>query len=97
MNIIQWIKEVCIVIITLCMNIYLTILISIQKIYIFLLELCIENIYQYCIDYELKIKEDGGLDFQLLGIGRTGHIGFNEPGSHFNSGTRSITLDYITE
>ncbi|CAL2101992.1 putative glucosamine-6-phosphate deaminase-like protein BT_0258 [Tenacibaculum sp. 190130A14a] len=55
-----------------------------------------EEIYQYCIDYELKIKEAGGLDFQLLGIGRTGHIGFNEPGSHQNSGTRSITLNHIT-
>jgi glucosamine-6-phosphate deaminase len=55
-----------------------------------------EDIYQYCIDYELKIKSLGGLDFQLLGIGRTGHIGFNEPGSHYNSGTRSITLDHIT-
>ncbi len=55
-----------------------------------------EDLYQYCIDYELKIKNIGGLDFQLLGIGRTGHIGFNEPGSHFNSGTRSITLDHIT-
>lgn len=55
-----------------------------------------DDLYQYCIDYELKIKALGGLDFQLLGIGRTGHIGFNEPGSHFNSGTRSITLDHIT-
>ena len=55
-----------------------------------------EDIYQYCIDYELKIKEAGGLDFQLLGIGRTGHIGFNEPGSHLNSATRIITLDHIT-
>ena len=55
-----------------------------------------ENLHQYCIDYELKIKAVGGLDFQLLGIGRTGHIGFNEPGSHFNSGTRSITLDHVT-
>lgn len=55
-----------------------------------------EDLYQYCIDYEMKIKAFGGLDFQLLGIGRTGHIGFNEPGSHFNSGTRSITLDHIT-
>ncbi|WP_422091672.1 glucosamine-6-phosphate deaminase [Tenacibaculum ovolyticum] len=54
------------------------------------------EIHQYCIDYELKIKESGGLDFQLLGIGRTGHVGFNEPGSHYNSGTRSITLDHIT-
>ncbi len=51
---------------------------------------------QYCIDYEMKIKQHGGLDFQLLGIGRTGHIGFNEPGSHPNSGTRIITLDHIT-
>ncbi|MCK5401090.1 MAG: glucosamine-6-phosphate deaminase, partial [Flavobacteriaceae bacterium] len=55
-----------------------------------------EDLYQYCIDYEKKIKTVGGLDFQLLGIGRTGHIGFNEPGSHFNSGTRNITLDHIT-
>jgi len=55
-----------------------------------------ENIQQYCIDYDMKIKSLGGLDFQLLGIGRTGHIGFNEPGSHINSGTRSITLDHIT-
>jgi len=56
----------------------------------------VENLYQYCIDYEMKIKNAGGLDFQLLGIGRTGHIGFNEPGSHSNSGTRIITLDHIT-
>ena len=55
-----------------------------------------DEVHQFCIDYELKIKEFGGLDFQLLGIGRTGHIGFNEPGSHFNSGTRNITLDHIT-
>jgi len=55
-----------------------------------------EDLHQYCIDYELQIKKAGGLDFQLLGIGRTGHIGFNEPGSHINSGTRNITLDYIT-
>ncbi|MCF6213497.1 MAG: glucosamine-6-phosphate deaminase [Flavobacteriaceae bacterium] len=54
------------------------------------------ELYQYCIDYDIKIAEVGGLDFQLLGIGRTGHVGFNEPGSHFNSGTRNITLDYIT-
>ncbi|GGA82538.1 putative glucosamine-6-phosphate deaminase-like protein [Flavobacterium palustre] len=55
-----------------------------------------EELQQYCIDYEMKIKSYGGLDFQLLGIGRTGHIGFNEPGSHINSGTRSITLDHLT-
>jgi glucosamine-6-phosphate deaminase len=50
----------------------------------------------YCLEYEREIKNYGGLDFQLLGIGRTGHIGFNEPGSHYNSGTRVITLDHIT-
>ena len=55
-----------------------------------------EDVRQYCIDYETKIKNAGGLDFQLLGIGRTGHVGFNEPGSHINSGTRIITLDHIT-
>ena len=55
-----------------------------------------DDLQQYCIDYEMKIKSYGGLDFQLLGIGRTGHIGFNEPGSHVNSGTRSITLDHLT-
>jgi glucosamine-6-phosphate deaminase len=57
----------------------------------------INELNQYCIDYEMKIKKAGGLDFQLLGIGRTGHVGFNEPGSHINSGTRIITLDYITK
>ena len=55
-----------------------------------------DEIHQYCIDYDMKIKDVGGIDFQLLGIGRTGHIGFNEPGSHYNSGTRNITLDHIT-
>ena len=54
------------------------------------------DLHQYCVDYDLRIKEYGGLDFQLLGIGRTGHIGFNEPGSHYNSSTRNITLDHLT-
>ena len=51
---------------------------------------------EHCLAYEEKIKSFGGLDFQLLGIGRTGHIGFNEPGSNLNSRTRVITLDHIT-
>lgn len=55
-----------------------------------------EEIADYCIAYENKIGEVGGLDFQILGIGRTGHIGFNEPGSAPNSGTRLITLDDLT-
>ena len=55
-----------------------------------------ENVKKHCEEYEKKIEEFGGLDFQLLGIGRNGHIGFNEPGSHVNSATRLITLDHIT-
>lgn len=55
-----------------------------------------ERTKEYCLSYEQKIREAGGIDFQLLGIGRTGHVGFNEPGSHYNSGTRVITLDHIT-
>src|ERR687889_278265 len=38
----------------------------------------------------------GGIDFQLLGIGKTGHIGFNEPGSGAESRTRLVHLDRIT-
>ena len=55
-----------------------------------------QKVNEYCRDYERKIKEVGGLDIQLLGIGRTGHIGFNEPGSRPDSSTRLITLDRIT-
>ena len=55
-----------------------------------------DNVHQFCIDYEKKITAYGGLDLQLLGIGRTGHIGFNEPGSAPNSGTRMVTLDDLT-
>ncbi|HKJ32132.1 MAG TPA: glucosamine-6-phosphate deaminase [Balneolales bacterium] len=55
-----------------------------------------ENVYKFCRDYEQSIKDDGGIDIQILGIGRTGHIGFNEPGSGRNSRTRLITLDRIT-
>ena len=56
-----------------------------------------KNIYSYCNEYEKKINDLGGLDFQLLGIGRTGHIGFNEPGSNKNSVTRLVSLDFITK
>ena len=56
----------------------------------------IDEIADFCKDYEKKIDAAGGLDIQILGIGRTGHIGFNEPGSHRNSITRMITLDHIT-
>jgi glucosamine-6-phosphate deaminase len=55
-----------------------------------------EKIWEYCQSYEKQIKDAGGLDFQLLGIGRTGHVGFNEPGSPRDSRTRLITLDRVT-
>lgn len=54
------------------------------------------EVAQFCLEYEQKITDLGGLDLQILGIGRTGHIGFNEPGSAPNSGTRLVTLDDLT-
>jgi glucosamine-6-phosphate deaminase len=50
----------------------------------------------HCLEYERAIAEAGGIDFQLLGIGQTGHIGFNEPGSSAGSRTRLVVLDTIT-
>ncbi|MCY4780894.1 glucosamine-6-phosphate deaminase [Sphingobacterium sp. UT-1RO-CII-1] len=55
-----------------------------------------EDIPAYCENYEQKISSYGGIDIQLLGIGRTGHIGFNEPGSAPNSGTRLVILNDLT-
>ncbi len=55
-----------------------------------------EEVDEFCIGYERKIRAAGGIDIQVLGIGRTGHIGFNEPGSPRNSRTRLVTLDSIT-
>jgi glucosamine-6-phosphate deaminase len=49
-----------------------------------------------CARYEAAIVAAGGIDFQLLGIGKTGHIGFNEPGSGETSRTRLIHLDHVT-
>ena len=55
-----------------------------------------EDIREYCLAYEKKVENVTGIDIQLLGIGRTGHIGFNEPGSSLNSKTRLIRLDRVT-
>jgi glucosamine-6-phosphate deaminase len=55
-----------------------------------------ELIKLHCEEYEKTIERFSGIDYQLLGIGRNGHIGFNEPGSHANSKTRLITLDQMT-
>ena len=58
--------------------------------------LAFEKIEEFCINYEKKIRQAGGLDLQLLGIGRTGPMGFNEPGSTRHSRTRLATLDAVT-
>lgn len=55
-----------------------------------------EEVDAHCAEYEAKIDAEGGLDIQILGIGRTGHIGFNEPGSTFDSVTRQVTLAKVT-
>lgn len=55
-----------------------------------------DDIEAHCRAYEQAIRDAGGIDFQILGIGRTGHIGFNEPGSPRDSRTRRIELDPIT-
>jgi glucosamine-6-phosphate deaminase len=54
------------------------------------------DIPAHCEAYEKAIVDAGGIDLQILGIGRTGHIGFNEPGSPKDSLTRAIELDPIT-
>ncbi len=55
-----------------------------------------EQVERDCAAYEAEINARGGLDLQLLGIGRTGHIGFNEPGSPLESRTRMVVLDHLT-
>jgi len=56
----------------------------------------LEQVAEYCRAYEQAIADAGGIDVQILGIGRTGHIGFNEPGSRPESPTRLIWLDQLT-
>ena len=55
-----------------------------------------EDVDDECRRYEDAISRAGGIDFQILGIGKTGHIGFNEPGSGAESRTRLVMLDAIT-
>jgi len=55
-----------------------------------------ENLKESCTSYEQTIEKIGGIDLQILGIGKNGHIGFNEPGSSFHSKTRVIHLDQQT-
>lgn len=67
-----------------------------EKIHIPPGHLSLEETAEACHAYEEAIRQAGGIDLQLLGIGRTGHIGFNEPGSSLDSITRMVTLDRIT-
>jgi len=55
-----------------------------------------ERVAEHCAAYERAIVEAGGIDVQILGIGKSGHIGFNEPGSSADSRTRLVTLDTVT-
>lgn len=55
-----------------------------------------QKMEEYCFEYDEKIRRCGGIDIQILGIGRTGHIGFNEPGSDIDSKTRFIELNDVT-
>lgn len=55
-----------------------------------------EEIADHCLAYEKAIAQAGGIDLQILGIGRTGHIGFNEPGSDDTTITRQVHLDELT-
>jgi len=59
-------------------------------------DLARDQLEEYVQEYEQAIADAGGIDFQILGIGQTGHIGFNEPGSSPTSRTRLIALDAIT-
>lgn len=55
-----------------------------------------DEMERHCQWYEEAIREAGGMDFLLLGIGRSGHIGFNEPGTPRESRTHLVFLDSIT-
>ncbi|AOT70320.1 glucosamine-6-phosphate deaminase [Geosporobacter ferrireducens] len=56
----------------------------------------IEDIDKECRGYEKKIAETGGIDLQVLGIGKNGHIGFNEPNISFEATTHQVKLDEET-
>lgn len=55
-----------------------------------------EDIEEECRNYELQIKNRGGIDLQVLGIGANGHIGFNEPDINFEAETHLVELDETT-
>nr|WP_251979667.1 6-phosphogluconolactonase [Salinibacter ruber] len=55
-----------------------------------------DAVERHCVEYEHEIEKAGGIDLMLLGIGRSGHVGFNEPGSGRQTRTRQVILDEIT-
>lgn len=55
-----------------------------------------ENVEEFCKSYDADIKAAGGVDIQVLGIGRNGHIGFNEPADEFTKGTYKVQLTQST-
>jgi len=55
-----------------------------------------QEVIKHCEEYESAIRRFGGIDLQFLGIGRTGHVAFNEPGSFLKSRTRLVSLHEIT-
>lgn len=70
--------------------------IDIKKENIFIPDGQAENLKRASADYESLIKKSGGIDLVILGVGLDGHIGFNEPGSAFNSKTRVVKLTIAT-
>ncbi|MBQ1966981.1 MAG: 6-phosphogluconolactonase, partial [Clostridia bacterium] len=56
----------------------------------------IDNIDEECARYSAKIRESGGIDIQILGIGTNGHIGFNEPSDNFADGPFAVKLTQST-
>ncbi len=50
------------------------------------------DVEAFCADYDASITAAGGIDIQILGIGRNGHIGFNEPADEFTTGTYKVKL-----
>lgn len=66
--------------------------IDIKKENIFYFDGYTKDPHKTCLDYEAKIKAAGGIDLQLLGIGRDGHWGYNEPGSSLGSRSHVVAL-----
>lgn len=55
-----------------------------------------KNLEEHCLEYSAKVQQHGGIDFQLLGVGGNGHIGFNEPGTAFDSRCHVVPLSERT-